>query len=261
MLKVQGIRSRQRRLGTRGGSQDDWCTPQAAERKGSVRPSLRTNAPATLRGCEGADGGQDEPCADLMLLLGGALVHRQWALILPRPGPSPAGLPWPSPGAGFPFPVCLCGLQAGASRGRLGMAWEALCQRHGTSVNFRGLESSGGPSWKWGKGLSVAPAVGSAPGPAGGRQPTSSWARHPEASPCLAVGHLGRLREPHTGLASVGPPRQAGREETVEGGLAAAAAPPASDPRFSRLGPGFLAGGVPGAPLPLEPQPFGPRGL
>lgn len=47
----------------------------------------------------------------------------------------------------------------------------------------------------------------------------------------------------------------------MEGGLAAAAAPPASDPRFSRLRPGFLAGGVPGAPLPLEPQPFGPRGL
>lgn len=39
------------------------------------------------------------------------------------------------------------------------MGRRSVCQRHVTPVNFRGLESSGGQSWKWGKGQCL-PAVG-----------------------------------------------------------------------------------------------------
>lgn len=46
----------------------------------------------------------------------------------------------------------------------------------------------------------------------------------------------------------------------MEGGPAATASPPASDPRFSRLTPGLLAGGVPGAPLPPGASALRPAG-
>ena len=142
----------------------------------------------------------------------------------------------PPRGGPVPFPVCHCGLQAQARAGVLGIDREALRRQHVTPGNFRGLESSGGLGWKWGKGLSVAPAVGCAPGPAGERQPAASWARHPRAGPCLALSHPGRLHKPHTGLASIWPPRRAGRARGGRG----------RRPPCSRL-PGCLRPGGPQA--------------
>lgn len=61
----------------------------------------------------------------------------------------------------------------------------------------------------------------------------------------------GQAAQTSTGLAASGlPGRRAESEETAEGGLAVATLPPASGPRFSRLGLGFRTGRVPGASLP-----------
>lgn len=58
---------------------------------GPVRPSLRTNARQQHSGVgKVPDGGQDEPCADLMLVLGGRGLSAQTV------GPHPA-LAWPQP--------------------------------------------------------------------------------------------------------------------------------------------------------------------
>lgn len=82
------------------------------------------------------------------------------------------------------------------------------CQQHVTRGNFRGLESSGSQSWKWGKGRSITPAVGLWPRPVGERWPVASWARHPQASPGLAASHQGRLHRPADRLAGFWSPGQ-----------------------------------------------------
>lgn len=78
------------------------------------------------------------------------------------------------------------------------------CQQHVTRGNFRGLESSGSQSWKWGKGRSITPAVGLWPRPVGERWPVASWARHPQASPGLAASHQGRYTDLQTGWLASG---------------------------------------------------------
>lgn len=112
------------------------------------------------------------------------------------------------------------------------MAREALCQQHVTPVNFRGLESSGGPSWKWGKGLSVAPAMGHVPGPAGkaaGVQPGQT----PTGGPCWPSATREGCANLTQHLAS-----QAGaRGGAVGGGL------PAAPPLPSRLREGSWSRG------------------
>lgn len=81
------------------------------------------------------------------------------------------------------------------------------------------------------------PAAACAPGSVRKRQPMSSWARHPEASPCLAVSHLVQAW-PASGLQG----RQSGCGEAVEEGL--------SDTGFCRLRPDLLTGGLSGSTEP-----------
>lgn len=150
-----------------------------------LRQRVRTSAHQGHLGLgQVPDDGQGRHHADLEPVLG-VLEHRGWPIILPPPGPQPHRPAMGLLGGQSSLPSLLVILRPKQVEGRQGMAWEALCQRHVTPANFRGLESSGGPSWKWGKGLSVAPGMGYAPGAAGERQPPSSWARRPQASPWL----------------------------------------------------------------------------
>lgn len=167
---------------------------------------------------------------------GGRAARRVGLGIRIQASPSPAGLcPRPCPVAGPTLPT------RAASRPReeeeeeeAGDSLGAPAPATYDSRKPRDLESPGGPSWRWGRGSGIVPAVGRVPGPArDGR--------------C----HPGRLHKPHAGLASVWSPRWAqvwgGRGRWSQGsGLLT----PASDPGSARLGPGFLTGRLSGSREP-----------